>query len=279
MRDEAEAARTSRISEAQIDNLAATWEKRWNRPPTGPELIGLVRAYLREDVMYREALAMGLDADDHIIRRRLAQKLEFLTNDIVRLQEPSAAELEAYFARNVDAFAAPDRVTFMQVYFNPDIRGDAAEADAIAALARLETGSEPDPDALAQGDRSMLQTYFSAVTEQDVRRDMGADFAAKLMQLTPDEWHGPLLSGYGIHLVYVYSFKPAPPPRLPELREKAVAEWQREQLEKFNAGLLQGLLDKYEVVFEAPPPFVESVLQPEPPGTGVAIPDGVPGAS
>ncbi len=173
------------ISEAQIENLAATWEKRWNRPPTGPELIGLVRAYLREDVMYREALAMGLDNDDHVIRRRLAQKLEFLTNDIVGLQQPSAAELEAYFARNLDVFAAPDRVTFVQAFFNPDMRGDSAEADALAARTRLQAGGEPDPGALSEGDRSMLQAYFVGVSEQDLRRDMGADFAASVMQLDP----------------------------------------------------------------------------------------------
>ena len=274
-RDE-EVGRSIYISEAQIENLAATWEKRWNRPPTGPELIGLVRAYLREDVMYREALAMGLDNDDHVIRRRLAQKLEFLTNDIVGLQQPSAAELEAYFARNLDVFAAPDRVTFVQAFFNPDMRGDSAEADALAARTRLQAGGEPDPGALSEGDRSMLQAYFVGVSEQDLRRDMGADFAASVMQLTPGEWHGPVLSGYGAHLVYVYGFEPAPPPRLDAMREKVVAEWQREQLEKFNADFLKELIDQYEVVIEAPPAFVESVLRPEPQDTPVAIPDGVP---
>jgi hypothetical protein len=278
VRDEAAAERSVFITEEQIGNLAATWEKRWNRPPTDAELIGLVRSYLREDVMYREALAMGLDDGDHIIRRRLAQKLEFLTNDIVRLQEPSVAELQAYFSRNLEAFTAPDQVTFVQVFFNPDVRGEAAEADAVAARERLQAGGEPDPDTLLEGDRSMLRTYFAGVTEQDIRRDMGTDFATRVMHLAPGEWHGPLLSGYGTHLVYVYDYERAPPPVLDDMRDKVLAEWQREQLEKFNADFLNGLIDQYEVVIEAPAPFVESVLQPESPTRPVVIPDGIPAA-
>ena len=124
-------------------------------------MIGLVRAWLREDILYREAVAMGLDQDDHIIRRRLAQKLEFLTNDIAQMQEPSDAELQAYFDQNIDRFKSPDRVTFTHLYFNPDTR---------VVTRRSTTRRRPScacrkpanrtVEIVDEGDRFMLQNLF-----------------------------------------------------------------------------------------------------------------------
>ncbi|MBT8440876.1 MAG: peptidyl-prolyl cis-trans isomerase, partial [Gammaproteobacteria bacterium] len=217
--DDEESQRTVYISEAQITNLSAMWEKRWNRPPTETELVGLVRAYMREDILYREAIAMGLDNDDHIIRRRLAQKLEFLTNDLVQMQEPSDEELTAYFEENTELFRAPDRVTFAHVFFNPDSRGDATLDDAAAALERLQAAGDPNGEVVEEGDRFMLQNYFVEASELDVRRAMGSGFADSVMQLESGVWHGPVLSGFGTHLVFVSEFEPAPPPELADVRD------------------------------------------------------------
>jgi len=263
------------ISEDRIASLAASWEKRWNRPPTDDELVGLVRAYVRESILYREAMSMGLDDDDHIIRRRLAQKLEFLTSDIARLQEPDEAELQAFFVANNDNFRESDRVTFVHVFFNPDARGDATLDDAQAALARLQTAGEPDPAELSEGDRFMLRDYFSAATELDIRRDLGSGFAGQLMELTPGEWHGPVLSGFGTHLVYVYEQIAAPPPELADVREDVMEEWRRLRTEEFNAEYLDRLKARYEIVVEAPQAFSDAVLRSDA-GTQVEIPDGVP---
>ena len=276
--DEDEAQRTVYISEAQIVNLAAMWEKRWNRPPTDVELVGLVRAWLREDILYREAVAMGLDQDDHIIRRRLAQKLEFLTNDIAQMQEPSEAELQAYFNENLDRFRAPDRITFTHVYFNPDARGDATLDDAAAALARLQAAGEPNGQVIAEGDRFMLQNVFVEASELDVRRTMGTGFAQAVMRLEPGAWHGPVLSGFGPHLVYVTAFDPAPAPVLADLRGDVLNEWRRLQTEKFDAEFLESLKSRYDIVIEGPDLFVDRVLETNGVGQGVAIPDGATGS-
>lgn len=276
--DDEEAQRTVYISEAQIANLAAMWEKRWNRPPTDTEIVGLVRAWLREDILYREATAMGLDQDDHIIRRRLAQKLEFLTNDIVQMQEPTDAELSAYFEENIDRFRAPDRVSFTHVFFNPDTRGDATLDDAAAALTRLQAAGEPDGAVIEEGDRFMLQNVFVQASELDIRRAMGTGFAQDVMQLEPGAWHGPVLSGFGPHLVYVSDFEPAPPPQLADVRDEVLIDWRREQTEEFDAEFLESLKSRYEIVIEGPDTFVNDVLATGGTGQTVAIPDGPPGA-
>jgi len=276
--DDEEAQRTIHISEARIENLAAMWEKRWNRPPTDAELVGLVRALLREDILYREALAMGLDDDDHIIRRRLAQKLEFLTNDIVQMQEPDDAELEAYFSASIERFRAPDRVTFTHVFFNPDARGDATLDDAAQALERLQAAGEPNGEIVDEGDRFMLRNYFAGASELDISRALGSGFAESVMQLETGVWHGPVLSGFGTHLVYVSEFEPAPPPELEDVRDDVLNEWRRAQQEKFDAELLESLKGRYEIVIEGPGPFVDSVLGAGGAGQDVAIPDGAPGS-
>jgi hypothetical protein len=276
--DNAATEQTVYISEARINSLSTAWEKRWNRPPTEEELVGLVRAYLREDILSREAVAMGLDVDDHIIRRRLAQKLEFLTNDLVQLKEPAEGELEVFFAENLEQFQAPDLITFVQVFFNPDNRGDATLDDAAMALKELQAGGEPDPETLEAGDRLLLNNFYSGVTEFDIRRVLGNGFAEAVMELEPGKWHGPVLSGFGTHLVYVYEFVQAPPPQLSIVREAVMAEWQRAETEQFNAEFLDSLKSRYDVVIEAAPEFSEQVLQSDRNAIEVALPDGEPAA-
>ena len=276
--DSAAEEQTIYISEARISSLSIAWEKRWNRPPTEDELVGLVRAYLREDILYREALAMGLDVDDHIIRRRLAQKLEFLTNDLVQLQEPAEGELEAFFAKNIEQFESPDLITFVQVFFNPDKRGDATLGDAAATLERLQAESEPPPTTLEAGDRLLLSNFYANASEFDIRRSMGSGFAEAVMALEPGKWHGPVLSGFGTHLVYVFEFTQAPPPELDDVRDAVMPEWQRAETEQFNIEFLDSLKARYEVVIEAPEEFTESVLRSDSNVIDVVLPDGEPAA-
>jgi len=276
--DDAAAEQTVYISEARIDSLSIAWEKRWNRPPTEEELVGLVRAYLREDILYREAVAMGLNVDDHIIRRRLAQKLEFLTNDLVQLKEPAEGELEGFFAENIEQFKSPDLITFVQVFFNPDKRGDSTLDDAATTLQQLQGAGEPDPATLEAGDRLLLNNFYANATEFDIRRSMGSGFAETVMALEPGKWHGPVLSGFGTHLVYVFAFTSAPPPKLDDVRDAVMTEWQRVETEQFNADFLDSLKARYEIVIQAPEEFAESVMRSDSDAIKVALPDGEPAA-
>ena len=244
--------RTIVICVEQVNSLATGFAKRWNRPPTNEELLGLVREYLRETLLYREALAMGLDQDDHIIRRRLATKLEFLTNDLVKLTPPAEEVLERYLADNMDQFRPPDLITFSHIFFDPDKRGDATLVDAEALLQELQASGPPAQETLRLGDRFMMQSYYPEATSREIQRQMGSGFAQTVMQLEPGQWHGPVLSGYGVHLVYVSGYIASEDPLLADVREDVLEAYFREQTEKFNAQYLDALSERYEINMEEP---------------------------
>ena len=134
---------TVHVDAARINAFISEWESRWNRPPTREEIDGLIQSYIKEDVLYRQAVSMGLNEDDPITRRRMAQKLEFLTSDLAMMVQPEAGELEQYFDDNSEAYQAPDRMTFRQVFFDPDSRGDSTLEDAAEALLKLQAAGEP----------------------------------------------------------------------------------------------------------------------------------------
>ena len=153
--------RTITLTLDDISQLQIGFTAQWRRPPTDAEMLALIENRIREEILYREALAMGLDKDDTIVRRRMAQKMQFLAEDVSAQHEPSADELKAWFAKNTKMFEQPARVTFRTLYFSPDKRGHAARADAAAALARL-TGKPADwPGAAALADRFMFPDYMA----------------------------------------------------------------------------------------------------------------------
>jgi len=241
------------VDARRIDGFIGEWQRRWNRPPTRQELEGVINAFVRESILYRQAIAMGLDADDPITRRRMAQKLEFLTKDIALLKEPADGELEQYFQDNMQRYRDPDLITFSQAFLDPDRREAATLDDAAKLLSQLQAAGKPDPKTLAAGDRFMLQSYYPAVSELDIRRQFGTGFSEAVMQLEPGKWHGPVLSGYGAHLVYVYSLQAAPPPVFKEVQQEVLVNWQTEQQEKFNADFFENLKGRYDVVISEIP--------------------------
>lgn len=242
--------RTITVTAGDIEWMSRTWEQRWNRPPTEDELAGLVRAHVRETVLYREALAMGLDRDDVIVRRRLAQKLTFLTRDLARPPEPDEATLRAWFAERAPRYREPDRITFTQIFLDRDKRGERTISDAEAmktALASLVPSAE---EAAALGDSAMLETHFRGAAERDISRFFGSRFAGAVMALSPGAWHGPLPSGYGVHLVYVHERERASPPRYEALRDRVREDWMTEARESLDEQFLEELLARYRVIVE-----------------------------
>jgi peptidyl-prolyl cis-trans isomerase C len=237
----------------RIAAFTSVWESRWKRPPTEQELEGLIDQFIREDILYREAVAMGLDKNDPITRRRLAQKLEFLTKDIARLKEPATGELESYFEKNIDQFRTPDLITFTHVFIDPDARGDATLDDAAKILADLQAVGPPDASTRDAGDRFMLQNYYPQKSELEIRKQFGSGFATSVMQLEPGQWHGPVLSGYGTHLVYVDALTTAPLPVFEEVEEEVKQNWIAEQQEQFNQAFFESLKSRYEIVIETVP--------------------------
>jgi hypothetical protein len=240
------AAQQVRIGPGDVAWLKETWARQWQREPTRDELRGLVMDYLREELLAREARAMGLEENDTIVRRRLAQKLEFLLQDTARLAEPIEDDLHKFYLANPERFQTAPRISFTQVFFSRQQRTDAA-SDAKDALTRLST---PGADASELGDRSLLDFEFRDSDSQTVTAQFGNEFANAVFAQAAGAWHGPLESPYGLHLVRVLEVKPGHQLDFSEVKSQILERWrderQREQNEKYVAGLLR----KYDVVLD-----------------------------
>ncbi len=175
------------VSVGQIDRLAETWQRTWQRPPTQAELEGLVEDYIREEILYREAIAMGLDRDDTIIRRRLRQKMEFLPQDLVEQVEPTDAELRTFLRENADAYQVEARVSFQHIYLNLERRGADAEGDARRLLADLKANGRPVEPAVIS-DPILLPYDLESQSESEVAGMFGQEFASRLIEIEPGGW-------------------------------------------------------------------------------------------
>jgi len=242
------------VTAGELEWMRTSWEKRWNRLPTAEEFDGLIQQYIRETVLYREALTMGLNQHDQVIRRRLAQKLEFLAKDLVALTPPTEEELQAYFAEHQDRYQQPARYTFTQVFVDPDKRGDATLADAEEIKAELIALGDAIEQAGEFGDGFMLQTYYPDKDLLEIRKSFGSGFVETLTELSPGQWHGPVLSGYGVHIVYVSHINQPPPPVFADNRERVMQDWQTDRGEELNEKFYANLRDNYTIVIEEPDP-------------------------
>lgn len=248
--DVEEQERAITITAGEINWLTDTWKKRWNRPPTAEERAGIIDQYLRETILYREAVAMGLDKDDTIIRRRLAQKLEFLAQDLISPQPPTEDELKSYFESHMDQYQAPDLITLTQVFIDPDQRGDQTLEDAEVIRKQLQALKEPPQDAQSYGDAFMLQSYYPERSEAELLKLFGSGFSRSVFELTPEQWHGPVLSGYGTHLVYVHYRQETDPPIFSEVEEQVLQDWESDKREQLNEQFITSLMGRYDVTIE-----------------------------
>ena len=250
--DDSEGQRTDRIvvTAGQIEWLAERWTRTWQRSPTPAELDALVEDHIREEVFYREALAMGLDRDDMIVRRRMRQKIEFLTDDFVAAVEPTEEQLRSYLADNAEQFRIDSSLSFDHVYFNLDRRGDAAYHDAEELLSRLETASS-EVDLAALGDAFLLPGEYRQASLSEIAGRFGREFAARLAELPVGRWVGPVESGYGLHLVLIRERTPGVAPALGDVRAAVEREWSTARRKEAAEAFYQGLRERYTVVVEA----------------------------
>ncbi len=239
------------VSAGKIENLVELWRRTWQRPPTQQELEGLIEDHIKEEVLYREALALGLDQDDTIIRRRLRQKMEFLVEDVAAAAEPTEAELQAYLEKNPDAFRVPPLVTFSHIYLSRDRRGASVHRDAERLRIRL-VGSAGRVDPAALGDPFLLPHDFKALPEYEVVKLFGREFTARLLELKPGQWTGPVESGYGVHLVFIRERTEPQTPELADVRDAVSREWLAARRREANEAFLRRLREKYTVIVEEP---------------------------
>lgn len=232
-----------RITTADADWLREMWARQWRRPPTDEELTRLVTDHLAEEVLAREAKTLELDIGDTVVRRRLAQKMAFLLDDTIRIAEPPEAELRDLYERRPDLVRAPPRVSFTQVFFRSGRDDDRARA----TLAALSDGSTAPEE---QGDSLLLGDAFTDQDEPALTNLFGASFARTVLALPAERWSGPIVSGYGLHLVKVTAVSRPQARPFAEVRERLAEEWRRERQQAAHTQLLQGLMRKYKVVVD-----------------------------
>jgi hypothetical protein len=240
-------------TEARIRNLAQNFGRTWQRPPTREELDGLVESHIREEVMVREALALGLDREDAVIRRRLQQKMEFVSEEAAALAEPSEGELDAYLKAHADTFRREPRITFAQVYLDPVRRKSTIDADAKRLLATLANAGAGF-DLSKVGDALMLLgPRYENATPTEVARLFGNDFAEALAKQPVGTWVGPIRSGYGLHLVKVEALMPGGAPALADVRPQVQREWANAKRQELSKAFYAKLRAKYRVTVQTSP--------------------------
>ncbi len=236
-----------------LRQLQISFAAQWERAPSGQEMRGLVENRIREEILYREALAMGLDKDDTIVRRRMAQKMEFLAEDVSAAYEPTTEELQAWFAKNASMFEEPPRVTFRTLYFSPDRRGPHARTDAEKALAKLSGKPASWQSAAPLADPFMFEDYLADRAPDQIAKDFGPPFAKALFQEKPGAWSGPIESGYGWHLVFIDSLTPGRVPAFDEVEPDVKTAWLARRKAEAWEEAYKTMRAKYELVLPAPP--------------------------
>jgi len=240
------------VTSGKIENLAATFARTWQRPPTQAELDGLIQDYVREEACSREATALGLDRDDTVIRRRLRQKLEFVAEDLAAPAEPNDDELRTYLQAHPQAFASEPQFSFRQIYLSPERHRQNLAQDAERLLAELQRASDTSGGA-GWGDPFLLPHEFENTSSSEIKNLFGEKFVAGLETLQPGAWQGPLASGYGVHLVLVTQRTEGRVPALAEVRETVRREWANMQRLAASEKFYQELLRRYTVIIEKPP--------------------------
>ena len=225
------------VTDAVRATIVAQWEAQMGRPPSASELEGLVGQWIKEEIYAREAERLGLDENDIIIRRRLVQKLTFLTEDVATSVPPGEATLRDYYQANIDRYKAPATWSFSHRYFSNESRS-AAEADARRALA------QPDLD----DDPFMLQKSYSRQTRQQIAALFGTDFSNSLVELEPGNWQGPVLSAYGWHIVRVEAHEAMTQRPFKNVTAAVERDYLMQQRADANEAFFETLKTRYEVV-------------------------------
>ncbi|HUU26069.1 MAG TPA: peptidyl-prolyl cis-trans isomerase [Methyloceanibacter sp.] len=246
------------VTEGRVQQLAQVFSKTWQRPPSPEELRGLVDAYIKEEVYYREAIKLGLDRDDTLIRRRMQQKMEFVTEPADALLQPGDDTLRDYLDAHKADFRVEPRFAFEQVFLNSDKPGEAGLARAEQALKVVKASDGSPADV---GDPTLLPGKMPISPLAGIERNFGETFAANLTDLPENEWAGPIKSAYGLHLVRVTKRIDGYDPKLADVRDAVAQKWRTEKRDDFQTQAYDQLLAKYDVVL---PAVGDASRQPEP---------------
>ena len=238
------------ITPADLDGLASRWLKSRGRPPSAQEREQQLTYFIRQQVLAREAAALGLDKDDAVVRNRLAKKMEYLFNDLSFIPEPTDNELNAYLSQNATNFTLPADISFQHIFFDQETRHQNTGKDAEHLLKQLRA-TEDVVDTVNLGDRSLLPYQFKKIREGQIAGMFGTSFVKQVFLLPVKSWQGPIESPYGVHLVYIHTRTDARLPPLNEIRERVTKDWRREKQKAANETFYQSLYQTYEIVVDA----------------------------
>ncbi|MCB9754271.1 MAG: peptidyl-prolyl cis-trans isomerase [Myxococcales bacterium] len=236
-----------RVPAEAVARARDEWRQRTGRDPDGAETRAAVEPFVREELLVREARRLGLERGDLVIRRRLAQKMRFVIEELATAPEPTDVELEAWVRAHPERYRSPARVSFEHRFFARSQRGDATAQDAAAALDLLDAGASPES---AGGDSFAHGREFTARSEDELRRLFGPAFATAVLELEPGAWRGPIASSFGLHVVRVTRRDAGAPARLEDVREAARADWRAERRARAQEEELRQRLARYEVILE-----------------------------
>lgn len=236
------------VSWDSVERMSRQFELTWQRPPSDAERQGLIEEIVRNEIFYREAIAIGLDRDDEVLKRRLRQKMEYIYEDIATLAEPTDEELHDFLSRHRQKYLADPRVSFQQLYFNADKRGKNVEADAINGLVQLREGANPD----RVGDPTQLAAEVPLTPCWEIGRQFGEAFSTRLLELETGVWAGPLPSAYGWHLVLISERAGGHLPDLNEIRETVKQDWLIERQRELKDAAYAKIREKYAVTIDKP---------------------------
>jgi hypothetical protein len=231
------------VTRGQIESLASGFERTWQRPPSDSELAGLVEGWVRDEVLYREGLALGLDRDDIVVRKRVGQKLEFLSEGAMEAA-PSDAELAAWLAAHAADYALPATTSFEQAYFDHSRHRDSLARD----LERARKGGAP----LEAGDPTLLPARVDGASPNEIETRFGPGFAKAIAEIAPGDWVGPIESSYGVHLVRVTARSAGRTATLAEVRDRVARDWASARAREQKDALYQKLRASYRVEIESP---------------------------
>lgn len=235
------------IDQAKLDHLKKLWKLQWRRDPAPTDLAAIIDRELRQEVFYREALTLGLDRNDAIIKRRLAQKMEAVADDLSTLMQPPTDDrLKAYFRSREDFFKLPKAYGFKQILFLPDEQDREARIEA--TLVSLQGGAEPPED---RRNKLAVPGDWPLTPVSDLQNAFGGDFARALDNLPIGQWSGPVRSGYGWHLVFLEAKEETRMPEFEKVRDFVAREYEYRSVLKSQDRMFKELIDKYKVTITA----------------------------
>ena len=233
------------VTAPKIEQMATVFAKTWQRPPTAEELKGLIDDYVKEEVLVRQALQLGLDRDDTVVRRRLRQKMEFINTADADALAASESELGAYLNANAATFEIEPLLAFQHVFFSPQRRGAAMAQDVDSVLQALR--SNPTTDYALLGDSTLLPPAQPLSGKTSIGQTFGMDFVEKLDKAPVGQWIGPIDSGFGLHIIRLTERVPA----LDEVRDVVVREWTNAKRRQLEEQRFAELFKRYAVAIES----------------------------